>query len=78
MADQIESIFKLLEELQQQHELSLLKLSQPLLAPPQDEQQHQDVRVSDASSAADGNTHPTRASLDADLVHYRVSTSLET
>ena len=76
MAEQIASTLRALEKLQRQHELTLLKLGEPLFEQ-EDKQQNQQVhtdgqRTSDASSTADQNgSYPTAASLSADLTHYR-------
>jgi len=59
----------------QQARLSIVKLSEPILAVNSDET-HDEKRVSIASSAADGSGNPTPASLAADLKHYQVSVAV--
>ncbi|KAI9163294.1 Kinetochore protein Sos7 [Paramyrothecium foliicola] len=63
--ERIQSILDSLEELQSNCDISIIKLSEPIISsPPQDTRQ----RASDASiSSLDG---PTPASLEADLAHY--------
>ena len=77
MTDYITDTLYSLSDLQKKHEFTLLKLSEPLLAP-SDNSSHTNEpnalqqRTSDASSTSDENpNYPTPASLAADLTHYR-------
>jgi len=64
-----------LDQYASQHaRLSIVKLSEPILAANSNaDEAHDEKRVSIASSAADGSGNPTPASLGADLKHYQVS-----
>jgi len=56
--------------------LSIIKLSEPLLSAAEHEGRHETGRMSDASSTAPQSDVPTPASLQADLTHYKVCTTL--
>lgn len=64
-----EKVLHNLEELQSKHEISILKLSEPISsALPQHVQDANAARTSDVSSSS---TDATPASLEADLAHYK-------
>lgn len=57
-------------------QLSIIKLSEPILTAADASTWNDEKRVSMASSAAEGAEIPTPASLEADLKHYQVGTAL--
>lgn len=71
MASELANVLKLLQELQDQHELSLLKLSEPLLNPAEE-----GTKRSNRSSSRADDENPSPTSLAGDLTHYRVSVQL--
>lgn len=70
MADvKAEKVLRDLEDLQSKHEISILKLSEPISsALPQTDQHANAVRTSDVSNSS---VDATPASLEADLAHYK-------
>jgi hypothetical protein len=62
-----EEVLESVLEVQNGHELSIIKLSEPVAGPLK---QSSGERTSDAS--ADVFENPTPASLEADLAHYKV------
>ncbi|KAI9793584.1 MAG: hypothetical protein M1833_000729 [Piccolia ochrophora] len=70
MAKNHEDVLASLAALQQAHELSIIKLSEPIALPPKDPSASFDTnRSSDVS--ADAFDNPTPASLEVDLTHYK-------
>lgn len=69
MAHSPQSTLATLHKLQKSHELSIIKLSEPVSAPLKS-----GSRTSNAS-AADTLENPSPASLEADLAHYKVHSS---
>jgi len=62
-----------LDQLSAAHaQLSIIKLSEPILAATDASKRNDEKRISMASSAAEGGEIPTPASLEADLKHYQV------
>jgi hypothetical protein len=72
MAPSHEDILESVLESQSAYELSILKLSEPISGPLK---QNAGERTSDVS--ADVFENPSPASLEADLAHYRVCSSIE-
>lgn len=68
MAQSHEEILDTILEAQKSHELSIIKLSEPVSGPIK---QKAGERTSDVS--ADVFENPSPASLEADLAHYKVS-----
>lgn len=70
MAEQkAEKVLRGLEDLQAKHEISIIKISEPISsALPQSAQDTNNVRTSDVSNSS---VDPTPASLEADLAHYK-------
>ncbi len=68
MADTVDEVLSLLGDFQAQRELSILKLSEPILDPGPKQLRHDGVRSSDVSTSE----NPTSASLETDLMHYKV------
>ncbi len=68
MADTVDGVLNLLGDFHAQRELSIIKLSEPILAPGPKQLQHDGVRSSDVSTSE----NPTSASLETDLMHYKV------
>ena len=84
MDAQVQSTLSALDDLQTQSELSLLKLSEPLISAQAPNQSHDSSRASDASNASSNadrlssnfnqsaaDAQPTPSSLSADLSHYK-------
>lgn len=69
----VNAALQTIDGLDAQHNLSIIKLSEPLLSASEDAFPHDAPRISDASSAAPHSDLPTPASLEADLTHYKVS-----
>jgi hypothetical protein len=67
MAQSHEDILQSLLDAQNSHELSIVKLSEPISGPLK---QNDGERTSDVSAEVFDN--PTPASLEADLAHYKV------
>lgn len=67
MADTREQILAEVLKSQREHDLSIIKLSEPVS---RHNKQSGNERISDVS--ADGFDNPTPASLEADLTHYKV------
>lgn len=67
MAKSHEEVLEALAEAQNSYEFSIIKLSEPVSGPPQ---QNPGGRTSDMS--ADVFDNPSPASLEADLAHYKV------
>jgi hypothetical protein len=67
MAQSYEEVLQSLTEAQQSHELSIIKISEPISAAIN---QSSTRRTSDVS--ADAFESPSPASLEADLSHYKV------
>jgi hypothetical protein len=63
-----EEVLAELSELQDSHELSIIKLSEPISAEPPDTAA---TRSSDASADA-SQKNPSPATLETDLTHYKV------
>lgn len=69
---EIETGLQQLYGLQEERELYILKISEPLTAQTEHPQSHISNRSSDVSSAVNDAGHPTPASLEVDLAHYKV------
>jgi hypothetical protein len=70
MTQNHEDILRELQELQNHHELSIIKISEPISSALT---QAPGARTSDVS--ADGLSIPTPSSLEEDLTHYKVRQS---
>ena len=69
-----EQVLSGLNELHRSHELSILKISEPISAEGGANTPGYEARRSDASS--DGYDSPRPASLEADLSHYKVERAM--
>lgn len=68
MASRNDEVLQEIKALQHSHELSIIKISEPISAIPlkSGEQRQSDI-------SADAGYNPSPASLEADLSHYKVS-----